>query len=119
MAKTNKTTLTSILNSKKKAHVKLAAIIEVVARARKAYGNADIEIDPAEVNTTEGKTEIIYLTDADKVAAARREINTIRVKAIESTKVTEGVILDREIEKLIAVNPILTNLESTSGSDYI
>ena len=117
--KGNNMTLTQILNSKKKAPKKLEMVAEVVAKARKKYGNTDEEITSPEVNTTEGMTDLAYLTDVDKVAMATKEINSIRVKAIESTKVTEGTILDREIERLLAINPVLTNLDSASGSEYV
>lgn len=117
--KGNNMTLTQILNSKKKAAKKLEMVAEVVAKARKKYGNTDEEITSPEVNTTEGMTDLAYLTDADKVVMASKEINSIRVKAIESTKVTEGTVLDREIERLLAINPVLANLDSTSGSEYV
>lgn len=117
--KGNNMTLTQILNSKKKVAKKLEMVAEVVAKARKKYGNTDEEITSPEVNTTEGMTDLAYLTDADKVVMASKEINSIRVKAIESTKVTEGTVLDREIERLLAINPVLANLDSTSGSEYV
>ena len=114
-----KKTLTAIINGRGKAHKKLEAIQVVVKKARKTYGNQDEEIPSTECNTASGVQGIEYLTDSDKVAAAKAEINKIRCAAIEATKCTAGVILDREIEKLISVNPILCNLNATSGSEYI
>jgi len=116
----SKKTLTQIINDDKtEAAAKLPAISRIVSKARKAYGNSDVEIDIPEINTCEGKTGLQYLTAEDKVAVAANEISAIRVCAIEATKATDGAVLDREIERLLAVNPVLVNLETESGSDYI
>ena len=120
MAKTK--TLTQVLatsNKKMKANEKLAAITKIVNKAKARYGNEDSEIGPVEVCTTEGATDMAYLSGADKLAIASRCINEIRINAIETTKQQEGAVLDSEIARLLAVSPVLSNLDTTSGSEFI
>lgn len=112
--------LTTLLADKDmSASEKLTKVAEVVAKARKAYGNPDVKIKVPSVPSTEGQQELTYLSDADKVAVARTEVAKIKVAAIETTKCTKGAVLDRELERLISVNPVLVNLDVESGSEYI
>jgi len=114
--------LTQIINADVKAmdnDAKLVAISAKVDSARTAYGNEEVEITSPEVSTCEGVVGIEFLSSADKVALAGQEIACIRMKAIESVKCTEGRVLDREIERLLAVNSTLCNLAATSDSEYI
>ena len=117
-------TLTQILNRENKtAESKaeaLTAITAIITKARAAYGNTDVEVaTPGSVNTCDGHMDMQYLTDGDKLALASNEIRKIRTKAIEITTCTTGAVLDKEIERLLAVNPILNSLQATSGSEYI
>ena len=115
-------TLTKIINAKSEemdSAAKLVAIGEKVAKARAAYGNEEAEISVPEVNTANGFVSIEYLSDGDKVAVAAAAIEDIRMIAIETTKDAEGVMLDKEIERLLATSSVLCNLTATSGSDYI
>ena len=113
-------TLTQLINDKDMStEDKLTKILSKVNTARKAYGNENSEIAVPEVNTCEGMVELTYLSNDDKVELAASEINSIRTTAIETTKYTEGSVLDREIERLLSVNPILVNLASESDSEYI
>lgn len=117
-----KLSLTQIINADEKtmdASAKIEAIAKVIAGARKQYGNSEVEIGSPEVTTTEGVVNIKFLSDADKVALAGREISSIRMKAIEAVKATDGAVLDKEIERLLAVNSTLVNLTVKSESAYI
>lgn len=98
---------------------KVVAIAEIVSKARKNYGNADIEISTIGINTTDGIVDMEYLGSGDKVAVAHREFKNCVLQAIEHCKCTEGSILDKEIESLIATNPVLVNLLKESESSYI
>ena len=61
--------ITEILSDKDMpAKEKLAQIVEVIAKAREAYGNAEAEITPRTVNTTEGSMKVIHLTAESKLA---------------------------------------------------
>lgn len=114
--------LTQIINADEKtmdASAKLTAISKKIEGARKAYGNTEAVIKTPQVTTCDGLVDIAYLSDSDKVALAGQEIRTIRMKAIEAVKATDGAVLDREIERLLAVNSVLVNLTATSDSDYI
>jgi len=115
-----KLTLTQIVNdTEMKSVEKLELIAAVVVKARKAYGNSEVEIECPEVNTCEGIVNIKFLSEDGKAALAGREITAIRMAAIEATTATEGAVLDREVERLIAVNPVLANLLAESESAYI
>lgn len=116
----SKLTLTQILNQEKPvASEQLTAITAIINTARKAYGNADAEVATPKVNTTEGMVDLKYASAKDKVALVRREVSTIRAKAIETVEATEGAQLDKEIERLLSINPILVNLAAESESAYI
>ena len=115
-------TLTQIINADSKsmdAAAKLEAITTKVNKARKAYGNSEVVIATPTVHTCDGAVDIAYLSDADKVALAGQEIRGIRMQAIEATEATDGAVLDREIERLLAVNSTLVNLAASSDSAYI
>ena len=118
----NKLNLTQIINADDKtmdAEAKIEAISAKVNRARKAYGNSDVVIATPVVNTCEGKVDLKFLSDSDKVALAGTSIRNIRMRAIEAVKATDGAVLDREIERLLAVDSVLVNLFVTSDSEYI
>lgn len=98
---------------------KVAEISAVVNKARKAYGNTEKVIKEPEVNTCEGIQDLSMLDDESKVALAEREVQHIKIVAVESTKAKEGVVLDRKIEELIAISPILVNISKSTESDYL
>jgi len=115
-------TLTEIVNRKGDAAVasqQIADIAEIVTKAREEYGNTDAEVSTTKVNTCDGMVDLKYLSDSDKVAVAAGEIARIRVQAIEAVECTEGANLAREVERLVAVNPVLTNITTASESEYI
>ena len=97
----------------------VAAIAEVVIKARNAYGNGDAEITEPEINTIDGLQDISLLCDETKVAIAESEVGNIKTIAIEFCKSFEGAKLDKKIEELIAISPILANITNTVESDYL
>ena len=106
-------------NEDMSAKDKVNAIAEVVTKAREAYGNGDAEITAPEINTVDGLEDLAMLCDESKVAVAESEVRNIKTVAVEYTKAFEGAILDRKIEELIAISPILANITATTDSAYI
>ena len=112
-------TFNDILQSDTVASEKLKQLTTLVADIRKAYGNSDVEIDIPYVNTPDGMVSLTYLDDDSKVVLAGNQVRAASIEAIEICECTQGAVLDKEIEGLIATDPILCNLASTSGSKYI
>jgi len=102
-----------------KASKKVKLIAEVVTNARAAYGNGDAKITAPEVHTVDGLQDLAMLSDNSKVAIAESEVRNIKVLAVEYTKRFEGVILDKKIEELIALNPVLANITVVTESEYL
>lgn len=102
-----------------KAEDKVVAIAEVVATARKNYGNTELTITAPKVPTTEGNVDIKLLKAEDKVAIAEQQVRNIIAKVVAGTECTEGVIFDRQVEFYLAINPVLTNITAATDSDYI
>ena len=102
-----------------KSAEKLTLVQDIVETARKMYGNEDVTINVPDVNTTAGMKSLKYLSDDSKVAVASTAFDTIVNIAIEAHTDTQGMMLDREIESLIACDPILVNLAATTGSTYL
>jgi len=121
MAKVNKTTISAVLAKKKMAaSAKVAAISGIVTSVRAKYGNSDVEIKPTKtVNTCYGLMSMKYLSDEDKLALVTKAISSIRVQAIQTTESTTGIVFEREVEKLVATNPVLSNLEASVQSEII
>ena len=105
-------------NEETTATDKLAAVAEFVSVVRSKYGNADKEITPTKVHTSEGSVPISLLSNDEKVVVATQEIKETIAMATAGTEGTEGVVMDRIIEALVAVNPVLTNLDMVSDSAY-
>lgn len=113
-------TFTQILNNEGlTASEKIAKLSSLTTKAREAYGNQETEIAVPDVPTTEGIVSIKYLSDEDKVSLASCQIRNIANEAIATTECEEGAVLDREIERLVAKNPVLVNLLAKSESSYI
>lgn len=121
MAK-DKVTITGILNTSSKkmeASEKLEAIAGIVAKAREKYGNSEEKIDEPQIGTCEGVVDYAFLSNEDKLSVVERAVKAIRQQAIETTKSTQGTMLEAEIVRLIAVNPVLTNCTAATESDYL
>ena len=97
----------------------VAAIAEVVVKARNAYGNGDAEITEPEINTIDGLQSLSMLDDESKVRVAQIEVSCIKTRAVEFCNDVEGAVLDKKIAELIALSPVLTSLTNTTESEYL
>lgn len=98
---------------------KLAGIAEIVAVARKAYGNEDEKISCPEVNTTHGVMDFVHLEADAKVSLLSGEIQRIKAQAIEFCKQNEGSVMNKKIEELLATNGLFVNVSAGTKFDYI
>lgn len=113
-------TFNEILTNKDSvASEKLKQLVELVYDIREAYGNTEAEIDIPYVNTPDGMVSLTYLDDESKVALAGQSVRAASIEAVEICEATQGAVLDKEIEGLIATDPILCNLTASSGSKYL
>ena len=94
-------------------------LAKIVTKAREAYGNIDKEITPPEVNTINGLEDLAMLCDESKLVIAKSEVDNIRTVAVEYVKAFDGAILDRKVEELIAISPILANITEKVKSSYL
>ena len=101
------------------ANVKVARIDEIVTKARAAYGNGDADITAPEMHTADGLQDLAMLSPDSKLAIAESEVRNIKVIATEFVKAFEGAKLDKKIEELIAISPILANITASVDSEYI
>jgi hypothetical protein len=97
---------------------KLEAVKNLVATVRAKYGNTDKNIQPAKVYTTDGYVPINLLGNAERVAVATQELKEAITMATAGAEDTEGAVFDRIFEAVVAVNPILVNLDMESDSSY-
>lgn len=95
---------------------KIAAFTEDM---RTKYGNGDVEITTPEMHTVNGLQDMEFLSDESKVAIARSEWDNIKSIAIEFTKSFEGAVLDKKIEELVAISPVLANIATQADSEYL
>ena len=100
-------------------NVKVQAIAKIVSDVRAKYGNEDKEIDTPEVSTVDGIVDMKYLSDESKLALADSEFTNIKLLAIEFCKSFDGAILDRKVEELLAISPIMANLLVSTESEYL
>ena len=107
-----------ILNSEVENAEKLKTILSLVDKTREIYGNTSAELPKEKVNTTDGWVDIGWLTLDEKVAIAASQIKASAQQASALSSDDEGVVFDREFERLIATNRILCNLEDKSNSSY-
>lgn len=98
---------------------KLSKIAELVKEVRAKYGNLDAELPEAEVCTVDGNTPMSLLDVESKVALAKAAFSSLVRDAYEDTVDQEGIVIDRRIEEYIATSPVLNNLTTTTGSDYL
>jgi hypothetical protein len=112
-------TFNEILRSDASAEAKLADLTALVADVRNTYGNSDIEIDVPYVNTPEGMVSFKYLNAESKVVYAGNAVRDATVEAVEICESTQGTVLDKELESIIATCPVLCNLAVSTNSKYI
>ena len=98
---------------------KLQNVAEIVASARKNYGNTEIEIESPKIETTHGSMSFIHLEDDAKVHLLRNEVAAIKAAAVECAEQYPGVNIDKKIEELIATNPLFTNIAPGTEFAYI
>jgi len=110
--------LATLSNEKIENEEKLNAVNEFVAAVRKQYGNTDAEIPAKKVATFEGMVPISLLSPDEKIAVATNEIKQIISMATAGTENADGVVFDRVLEALVAVNGILCNLDQETDSAY-
>lgn len=112
--------LTKILN-KKDANPEevLEAVAEIVAKARKAYGNEDSEIEVPTVQTPYGVMPFVHLEDDSKVVMLRATVQDIKAKAVEFLGQNPAGNMNKKVEELIACNPMLTNVDAGAKFDYL
>ncbi len=97
---------------------KLKAITGMVSDIRAKYGNEEDETDVVKVNTTEGARALNLLTTDEKVAVAGGRLKAIIQEATAGAESAKGSKFDRIFECIVAVDPILTNLDMKSDSKY-
>lgn len=112
--------LETLANDSKKmtASLKLKAVRNLVKDVRATYGNEEAEITSVKVNSSEGLVSVGLLTNDEKVAVATQVIKKCISQATVIAENTEGAIFDRAFESLVAVHPVLTNLNEKSDSQY-
>lgn len=112
--------LSDIFNDKDmSATDKVAKIAKVVTKAREAYGNTDANITAPEIHTVNGLEDLKMLSAESKIAVAESEVQNIKTVSYEYTKSFEGASLNKKIEELLAISPILANIAASVDSDYI
>jgi hypothetical protein len=97
----------------------IAEIALVVKSAREAYGNGEAEITAPEIATVDGLQDLAMLCDDSKVAIAESEVGNIKTVAVEYCKAFEGAKLDKKVEELLAISPILANITISVESEYL
>jgi hypothetical protein len=113
-------TFTEIFSSEELSNSeKVAELASITTKARKDYGNTEQDIGEPTVNTSEGLKNIKYLNDEDKVAIAKTEFKIILNTAVASVDCQEGTVLDSEVKRLVAINPVLVNILCRVESAYI
>ena len=98
---------------------KLTKVSSLVKEIRETYGNSDVVLEALEVNTADGIKLITFLSAKDKLVLAERVIKAITTDAYEDVQQAKGVSFDRRFEEYVAINPILSNLETSNGSKYL
>ena len=98
---------------------KVAAVAEMVASARKAYGNSDAEITAPYVPTTDGDVQLKYVDDATKLVLIGKEVRKIKAIAVQTAQESEGVNINKLVESFLATSPVLVNISDTTEFDYI
>jgi len=110
--------LETLHNEDTKPAEKLAAVTKMVDGIRSKYGNEDVEITKVKIPTANGAVDVGLLTTAEKVAVATQAITAGIQYATAEAEACDGVVFDREFEAYVATSPVLTNINTTSDSEY-
>jgi hypothetical protein len=97
----------------------LSQVAEIVAAARKAYGNEDQVIEAPMVDTAHGRMSFVHLEAASQVERLRGEVATIKARAVEFLESNPGANLDKKIEELLALNALFVNVGNGTKFAYI
>ena len=112
--------LTEILNKKKtSAKSKLKDVAQVVAGARENYGNAKVKIACPSCNTAEGSMPFNMLDADSKVELLKDRLPGIKARAVEANTRDKAVVINREIEKQLAIDPYFANVGNGVKFEYI
>ena len=114
-------TITKVLNDSTLTDTeKLATIEIIVSKARASYGNTELEIAEPVVSVVSGVLELSELSEEDKIALCKSEVQSIKetVRSLENDY--DGIVVEKEIERCIALSPFFTNINKKSEvSQYI
>lgn len=112
--------LTKVLNQKDTDPDKiLEQVAEIVASARKAYGNEDAKIEAPSVNTAHGMMPFDVLESDAKVAILKQEVGAIKAQAVEFGQQVPGANVDKQIEQLLATHPLFVNVSAGKRFEYL
>ena len=106
-------------NTDASAEAKLTDLANLVKGIRKEYGNSDVEVEVPYVNTPDGMVELKYLDAESKVVLAGRQVKAATMEAVEECACNPACVFDREVERLVATDPIMCSLLASTGSKYI
>jgi len=105
----------TLMNKDLEATVKLASVAEVVTALRESYGNTDAKVEDVKVNTTHGALPFSNLEPDAKVELLLNEALNIKSQALGAVENNSGVMLDKEVERLIATNSLFANASAKSA----
>lgn len=105
----------TLMNKDATAVDKLEDVAKVVAALRKSYGNSDAKVADVKVNTTHGLLPFSNLEPESKVELLLNEAQSIKAKAIAAIEDTPSLMLDKEVERMIATNPLFANASAKSA----
>jgi len=98
---------------------RLEALVAIVKKAKAAYGNTDVAITTPLMQTAGGLQDMKMLSVGDKLAIAASEFQNIKKVAVEYGNSYEGASMDKKIEELLAISPVLSNIAEVIESDYL
>jgi hypothetical protein len=112
--------ITKTLNDKALTDAdKLSKVAEVVAGAREAYGNSDVEIPAIKVETPHGRLSFNHLEDDSKVEILRNQALHMKSAAIAYVEAHPGTVLNKKVGELLATNPYFANVDAATEFEYL
>lgn len=111
--------ISTILKSKAEPGEKLEAVAKIVAKVRKKYGNAEVEVPVPDVTTPEGLMPFTALDSDAKVELLVSRLVSIKASVIEQTRSVKGTVSTRVEESLLSTDDMFCNISTTTGMDYL
>jgi len=112
--------ITEILSSDKlSAEEKLSRVVDIVDSARDSYGNLDVDIPVTKINTTHGNLPFTHLENVSKVEILINEALNMKSTAIAVAEDNPGIVLNRKVQELLAINPFFANISTKSEFEYL